>query len=153
MRMALVPVVFIGWAATAIATTAVITVAISTLVPLLVLIAGFETIFALHMNVERIGRYLQIFHERDSGWEHVAMTFGQRFPAGGPDALFTQLFVFGISVNFLPVALGGDITEIVVLAVLHLFAIYRIRMARSAAGRQRATDLERFTQIRDLPTE
>jgi hypothetical protein len=149
VRMALVPIVFIGWAATAIATAAVITVAISTLVPLLVLVAGFETIFALHMNVERIGRYLQVFHEPDGGWEHVAMAFGQKYPGGGPDALFTQLFVFGISVNFLPVALGGDPTEIVVLAVLHLFAIYRIRMARVAAGRQRSSDLEKFTALRD----
>lgn len=152
--MALVPVVFIGWAATAIATAAVITVAISTLVPLIVLVAGFETIFALHMNVERIGRYLHVFHEPDGGWEHVAMAFGQKYPGGGgPDALFTQLFVFGISVNFLPVALGGDPTEITVLAVLHLFAIYRIRMARVAAGRQRSTDLERFIALRDAPTE
>ena len=153
IRMVLVPVVFIGWAATAVATAAVITVAISTLVPLLVLVAGFETIFALHMNVERIGRYLQVFHEQDGGWEHVAMEFGRRFPGGGPDALFTQLFVFGISVNFLPVALGGDTTEIVILAVLHLFAIYRIRMARTAAARQRTTDLERYTQLRDAPSE
>ena len=151
--MALVPVIFIGWAATAIATAAVITVAISTLVPLLVLVAGFEAIFALHMNVERIGRYVQVFHEAEGGWEHVAMAFGQRYPGGGPDPLFTQLFVFGISVNFLPVALGGDPIEIAVLAVLHLLAIYRLRMARSAAGRQRSSDLEKFTALRDSPSE
>ena len=147
VRMALVPVIFIGWAATAVATAAVITVAISTLVPLLVLVAGFEAIFALHMNVERIGRYLQVFHEREGGWEQVAMTFGQRFPGGGPDALFTQLFVFGITVNFLPIALGGDTVEIVILVALHLFAIYRIRMARQAARRQRQEDLDRFAQL------
>lgn len=147
VRMTLVPVIFIGWAATAVATAAVITVAISTLVPLLVLVAGFEAIFALHMNVERIGRYLQVFHEREGGWEHVAMVFGQRFPGGARDALFTQLFVFGISVNFLPVALGGDPVEIGVLVVLHLCAIYRIRLARQAARRQREEDLERFAQL------
>ena len=117
----LVPIIFIGWAATAIATAAVITVAISTLVPLIVLVAGFETLFALHMNVERIGRYLQVFHEADGGWEQVAMAFGQRFP-GGPDPLFAQLFVLAISMNFLPVVLGGELPEIVVLAVLHLLA-------------------------------
>jgi hypothetical protein len=154
IRMALVPAVFIGWAATAIATAAVITVAISTLVPLIILVAGFETILALHMNVERIGRYLQVFHEPEGGWEHVAMAFGQKYPGGGgPDALFTQLFVFGISVNFLPVALGGDTTEIVILAVLHLFAIYRIRMARMAAARQRSADLDKFIALRDERVE
>ena len=66
-RMVLVPLIFIGWAATAIATAAVITVALSTLVPLIILAAGFEAVFALHVNVERIGRYLQVFHEPDDG--------------------------------------------------------------------------------------
>ena len=151
VRMALVPVIFIGWAATAIATAAVITVAISTMVPLLGLVAGFEALFALHMNVERIGRYLQVFHEADGGWEQLAMAFGQRFPGTGPDPMFAQLFVFGISLNFLPVALGGELPEIVVLAVLHLFAVYRIRMARNASRRQRADDLQRFQDLRDQP--
>src|SRR6476660_6277357 len=80
MRMVLVPIVFIGWAGTAVATAAVITVAISTLVPLLILVAGFESVFALHVNVERIGRYLQVFHEGDEpAWENVSTRFSQRF--------------------------------------------------------------------------
>src|SRR5436189_6373315 len=92
-RMVVVPIVFVGWAGTAVATAAVITVAVSTLVPLLVLVAGFEAIFALHVNVERIGRYLQVFHERDSGWERVAMSFAQRFPKTGPDPVISRLFI------------------------------------------------------------
>lgn len=147
-RMVLVPLVFIGWAGTAVATAAVITIALSTLVPLLVLAAGFEAVFALHMNVERIGRYLQVFHEREGGWEQVAMAFGRNFPATGPDPLFAQLFVFGVSVNFLPAALGGEVLEVAVIAALHLVLIYRIRTARAAAARRRVADLERFEQIR-----
>lgn len=146
--MVLVPVVFVGWAGTAVATAAVITVALSTVVPLLVLAAGFETIFALHMNVERIGRYLQVFHERDGGWEQVAMAFGTRFPATGPDPLFAQLFVFGVSVNFLPAALGGEVVEVAIIALVHLAVIYRVRMAKGMAAKGRAEDLERFEQLR-----
>lgn len=149
--MVLVPIVFIGWAGTAVATAAVITVALSTLIPLLVLAAGFEAVFALSMNVERIGRYLQVFHERDGGWEQVAMAFGRRFPGAGPDPLFAQLFVFGVSVNFLPAALGGELLEVGVIAALHLLLVYRIRSARQAAATQRAQDLERFEQIRNEP--
>jgi hypothetical protein len=148
-RMVLMPIVFIGWAATAIATAAVITVAVSTLVPLLVLVAGFESLFALHVNVERLGRYLQVFH--GDQWEQVAMNFGQRFPATSPDPLSSHLFVLAASVNFLPVALGGDVWEIVVLAVLHLLFVNRIRVARGFAARQRAADLERFTALREPP--
>jgi hypothetical protein len=147
-RMVLLPVIFIGWAATAIATAAVITVAVSTLVPLLVLVAGFEAVNALHVNVERIGRYLQVFHEPAGGWERVAMSFGQRFPGTGPDPLFSRLFVFATSVNFLPAALGGDVPEIVVLAILHLLFINRVRLARAAAASQRVEDLDRFIALR-----
>jgi hypothetical protein len=146
-RMILVPVTFVAWAATAIATAAVITVAMSTLVPLMVLAAGFEAIFALHVNVERIGRYLQVFHEPDGGWEHVAMEFGRRFRGGGPDPLFARLFGIAVSVNYLPVALTGEITEMVVLAILHLILIYRIRSARVFASAQREMDLQRFREL------
>jgi hypothetical protein len=106
-RLVLLPVIFIAWAGTVVATAAVITVALSTLVPLLILSAGFEAIFALHTNVERIGRYVQVFHEQADGWEHVAMEYGRRFPGGGPDPLFGRLFTLAVSVNFLPAALGG----------------------------------------------
>jgi hypothetical protein len=145
--MVLLPFIFIGWAGTAVATAAVITVAVSTLVPLLVLVAGFEAVFALHVNVERIGRYLQVFHEREGGWEQVAMEFGRQFPGTGPDPLFSRHFLLATSVNFLPAALGGDVPELVVIAVLHLIFINRVRIARAFAATQRARDLERFETL------
>jgi hypothetical protein len=150
VRMVVLPLTFVGWAATAVATAAVITVAVSTLVPLLILVAGFESLFALHVNVERIGRYVQVFHEgEDNGWETVALRFGQRFAAATPDPLFGRLFVLATSVNFLPAALGWEnIPELAVLAVLHLVFINRIRLARVFAGTQREKDLERFVALK-----
>jgi hypothetical protein len=149
-RMLVVPLVFVGWAATAVATAAVITVAVSTLVPLLILAAGFESVFALHVNVERIGRYLQVFHEgADTGWETVASRFGQRFSAAAPDPLCGRLFVLATSVNFLPAALGWEnVPELVVLAVLHLLFINRIRLARAFVATQREKDLASFLTLR-----
>jgi hypothetical protein len=147
VRMVLIPLVFTVWAATAIATSAVITVAVSILVPLVVLAAGFEAVLALHLNVERIGRYLQVFHETDGrGWEHVTMEFGRRFP-GGPDPLFARLFMTAVSINFLPAALGGTTLEIALLAVVHFVALNRIRLGQIAARAARARDLERFEQL------
>jgi cell division protein FtsW (lipid II flippase) len=149
VRMALVPFVFLGWAACAIAAAALITVAVSTLVPLLVLAAGFEAIFALHVNVERVGRYLQVFHEPEgAGWEHVAMRFGQTFPQAGPDALFARLFVLTVSMNFLPAVLGGTWPELALVGAAHLALLYRIRVAQRFAAGQRAADLERFAALR-----
>jgi hypothetical protein len=148
-RMVVLPIAFIGWAGTAVAAAAVITVPISTLVPLLVLVAGFESVFALHVNVERIGRYLQVFHENGGGWDHVAMLFGERFRPTGPDPLFGRLFVLATSVNFLPAALGFEsMPELAVLALPHLLFINRIRMARAFAAAQRAADLNHFTALR-----
>jgi hypothetical protein len=152
-RMVLLPIIFVGWAGTAVATAAVITVAVSTLVPLLILVAGFEAIFALHVNVERIGRYLQVFHEKQDGWEQVAMRFGERFPGMGPDPLFSRHFLLATSVNFLPAALGGDVPELVIIAILHVIFINRIRLARAFAATQRAKDLERFEALRQERAE
>jgi hypothetical protein len=149
-RMVLLPLIFTGWAGTAVATAAVITVAVSTLVPLLVLVAGFEAIFALHVNVERIGRYLQVFHEQEVGWERVAVSYGQRFPKSGPDPLFSRLFVLATSVNFLPAALGFEnVPELLILAFLHFLFINRVRVGRLYAAKQRTEDMERFRVLRD----
>jgi len=125
-----------------------ITVAITTLVPLLVLVAGFEAIYAMHLNVERIGRYLQVFHEPAGGWEHVAMEFGRRFPGRGPDALFSALFLVATAINYLPVALGGTTPELVTGGLLHLMLAFHIGTARSRASQQRLKDLERFVAIK-----
>ena len=149
-RMLLLPVVFIGWGAAAIATAAVISEPLDTLVPLLILAAGFQAIFALHANVERVGRYLQAFHELDGdGWEGVAMAYGSRFPARGADPLFTRLFVLATFVNFFPAVFSGVPWEIAALTVAHLALIYRLRTAAEFARTQRAEDLDRFRGIRE----
>ena len=154
--MVVLPIVFIGWAGTAVATAAVITVAVSTLVPLLILVAGFEAVFALHVNVERIGRYLEVFHEGENGpgWEHTVSLFARRFPAAALDPLFGRLFVLATSVNFLPAALGWEnMPELVILAALHLVFINRVRLARSFAASQRTEDLQRFLALQRELTE
>jgi hypothetical protein len=73
-----------AWAALTIATAALASTPLATLLPLLVLASVFEAIFALHVGVERIGRYIQVFYEEEGGalrgWEHAAMAFGR--PAG-----------------------------------------------------------------------
>lgn len=149
VRMILLPVTFGLWAAAAVATTAAIQLPIAALLPLLVLAAGFEAIYALHVNVERIGRYLQVFHEAEGGWEHVAMAFGQRFPGRGPDALFSTLFLTATFLNYLPVALGGEIAELIVGGLLHLVLAFHIGTARSRASKQRRQDLEHFQAIKN----
>ena len=76
------------------------------------------------------------------------MAYGQRFPGSGPDPLASLFFVLATSANFLPAALGGEVPEVAVLAILHLLFVNRIRTARLFAAKQRAEDLERFSSLK-----
>jgi hypothetical protein len=72
-----------------------------TLVPFLSIAATFEISVFIYTGVERIGRYLQVYHEEDGqGWEHTVMAYGKNFPGGG-DPLFIPLFSAVAAVNFL----------------------------------------------------
>ena len=150
-RLVLLPLAFAAWAGTAVAASAMTTVAVSlsTLVSLMVLAAGFEAVFALHVNVERIGRYIQAFHgDGPDRWEQVAMAFGRQFPASGPDPLFARLFILSTSVNFFPAALGGEPWEIVAIGACHFALIYRIRRAQVIAASLRTDETRRFEALR-----
>jgi hypothetical protein len=98
VRMALIPVAVIGWAAATIGLLHLTETpghAYAWLVPLSVLVAGFEAVHALNVGVERIGRYLQVYYEGQADgptWETTAMAVGPGLPGGGIDPLFTVLF-------------------------------------------------------------
>jgi hypothetical protein len=166
--------VFVGgvaaWAAATIATAALASSPIATLLPLLVLASVFEAVFALHVGVERVGRYIQVFHEGESdrpdrseapagpdatiasesgGWEHAAMAFGR--PAGAPaiDALFSVPFLLAALCNLAPAMLMNPVrSELIFVGGAHALFALRLVVARQAARKQRAIDLERFRQLK-----
>lgn len=158
-RIVLSVVSLIAWAAITIAMLATLSLPVASLVPLVVLAGAFEAIYALHMGVERIGRYLQAFYEPDEtdasapirdlpAWETAAMRLGREMPAG-PDPLFTVIFGLAVLLNFVPVILAGPApSELFVVGGLHLIVAARLVSARLAAGRQRAADFERFRRMR-----
>ena len=148
-----------AWAALTVATAALAAVPVATLLPLLVLAAAFEVVFSLHVGVERIGRYVQVFFEDDSPqgaepgeirkWEHVAMTFGRSLTGANIDPLFAMFFILATVLNFVPVLTAEPIrVEVIVFGTAHLLLIARILAAKWAAARQRAADLERFQQLK-----
>ena len=142
-----------GWAALTVATVALDSLPIVTLVPLLLLAASFEAVFSLHTGVERVGRYLQVFFEGDApGWERHAMEFGSRFRGQAPDPLFSGVFMAAAFLNFVPVSLADSyLIEYLGLGFIHLLVIGRIAGGRFQASRQRAADLARFRQLKDEP--
>src|SRR5262245_6710492 len=61
---------------------------LASVIPLLVLATTFEVVRVLHLVVERIGRYIQVFHEETvanaplapPAWERAAMQLGPSVP-------------------------------------------------------------------------
>ncbi len=166
-RMWMFVVVLGAWAALTITVTATVPLPVISLVPLLVLVGGFEAINTMHVGVERVGRYLQVFYEdavqepasaaggnerppAGARWEHVAMAYGRAFPGGGGiDALFAPVFAAATLLNLIPVLLPEPTPrELVAIGAAHLLFLVRIVVARQRSGRQRAQDLERFQSLR-----
>jgi hypothetical protein len=154
--MALVPVTFVSWSATTLVLLLFSELPVGSLLSLAVLAAGFETIHALHVGVERIGRYLQVFYEERTStdevqprWETTAMAAGPTLPGGGVDPLFSVLFLSATILNLLPMTLPGvTAVEAAVIGTLHVALVVRILRARTAAAKQRAVELERYRQLR-----
>jgi Flp pilus assembly protein TadB len=137
------------WAALAVVTFALAPFPAASVLPLVVLAAGFEIVFTLHTGVERIGRFLQVFHEDATGWEHIAMAYGQRYGGSAGDPLFANFFRTAAVLNAIPAAYARPLpVEWVVVGVIHALFIVRVEVARRQAARQRATDLERFRQLK-----
>lgn len=139
----------VAWGGLTVATAALAALPVATLLPLLVLAGVFEAVFSLHTGVERVGRYLQVFHEDTAGWEHAAMAYGRAPRGSGTDPLFTAFFLGATVLNFVPVLIADPVaTEVVVIGAAHVLLLVRVLLARRASGRQRGVDLERFEKIR-----
>ena len=158
VRMALLPLTFVWWAGLSIVLVLFSELPVAALFTLAVLAASFEAVHALHVGVERIGRYLQVCYEEagvdDSviesrpRWETTAMAVGPALPGGGIDPLFTILYCCAAVTNVIPALLPLPTPlEIAVIGALHVLFIIRVMRARVAAGRQRAIELERFRHI------
>jgi len=122
------------------------------LLPLLVLAAGFEGVRALHIGVERVGRYIQVFHEAPGQglplWETAAMEPGPRQAGLSLSPLFSPLFMLA---GFANAALSWDPLApvlVVAWAGAHAALLVRIVVATRACRAQRAADLAHFRALR-----
>jgi len=139
----------VSWGAFTMATAALASLPVATFLPLLVLAVTFEAVFSLHVGIERIGRYLQVFHEDATGWEHTAMAFGRPLKGTGTDPLFVAHFLIATILNIVPALLAEPVQlEITVVGTAHLLFVLRVVIAWRSAGRQRAADLKRFEEMK-----
>jgi hypothetical protein len=160
LRLIVTSLTFVTWSALLLA-AARLSGPVLGLVPLVALAAGFEVVFAAHVGVERVGRYIQVHYEPAEGgppaWERLALAIGPRANAGsGIDALFSGLFVAATLLNFAVTGLmsrGFWATlgwsaglEIAACAVVHAVFIGRVLRARRFAATQRDRDLALFSE-------
>lgn len=122
------------------------------LLPLLVLVAGFEGVRALHIGVERVGRYIQVFHEGAGrslpAWERAAMLAVRPAFALTLSPLFTPLFTLACLAN---AVLSWDPLApalVAIWAAAHVALLARIGLVTHACRRQRAADLAHFQSVR-----
>ncbi len=134
------------------------------LIPLVVLVAGFEVGFALHVGVERIGRYLQVRYEAGNG-DACRAGSEPRWPsasrAGGVDPLFLRVFLAAAVLNLArrsvdvgaqprsPWMNSAPIRPKLVVFGLVLHAAVAVRWIRAArfARSQRARELAAFENL------
>jgi hypothetical protein len=126
--------------------------------PLIVLLATFEVIRSLHLGIERIGRYLQVFYEESASaeaplappaWERTAMTFGPAIPGAGGHPFFFPIFLIATFVNFLAVVLPSPVLVAgVTMAVPHLAFIIWMVYCERGMRRQRETELARYRVLK-----
>ena len=159
LRPVLALVGLVGWALILTAVLAWIPYPMASIIPLLVLLATFEVIRPLHFGAERVGRYLQVFHEEAGqperplsetpSWERVAMRLST-VPGTGGHPLFVPLFFLATIVNTLPVLLAqppATPIELAALGVPHAaFVIWLLKSDR-AMRTQRAAELEHFRAL------
>src|SRR5262245_34969091 len=107
LRLTLSLVGLAAWAVTLVAILAWLPNPIAGSIPLLLLIATFEVNRMLHLGVERIGRYLQVFYEdRDDtrlttpAWERTAMALGPTVPGAGGHPLLLPIFFLATLLNY-----------------------------------------------------
>jgi hypothetical protein len=151
----------VGWAALLVAVLTWLAQPLASVMPLLVLLATFEVVRSLHLGVERIGRYIQVFFEegpRSSepttppAWERTAMAFGPSLPGAGGHPYFLPVFFMATVVNFLAVLFPGPVpVELVTLGIPHLSFVIWLVYCDRGMRKQRATELARFRALRDSP--
>jgi hypothetical protein len=150
------------WAVTLLTVLIALPNPVASVIPLLVLVATFEALRGLNSGVERIGRYLQVFHERPiyegvglgaPAWEETAMHLAPRAPGAGGHPLFLPIFLMATAANLLAVLFPGPVlVELVAAGMVHLAFVVWILYADREMRQQRARELAAFRALRETRT-
>ena len=157
LRLIVSAITFVAWGSL-LPTTSALSNSLAVLVPLVVLAGGFEVVFAAHVGVERVGRYLAAHYETTEGalpaWERTASKLGQDPSAAtSVDPLFTRVFGIATLVNLIVTARAPwepEVTQLIgllLVAAAHVGFGLRLIKGLRFAQEQRLRDAEIFGRI------
>jgi hypothetical protein len=154
-RLAICLAGLVGWALTLLIVLAWVANPIAGTVPLLLVVATFEMNRMLHLGIERIGRYLQVFFEEAApdaastpAWERTVMRLGPSLPGAGGHPLLVPIFFSATLINFLSVLLPGPTPiELGAMTVPHVSFLIWMLYADRGMRQQRERELEEFRKI------
>jgi hypothetical protein len=165
VRVLLLAIAWVGWAALATAIMLVLPAAPLLALPLVLVLATFEVNLGTVRTAERIADYLRVvFEERRDvpGWETASADLAGRNPAASGDPLFFWVFVAVLCANYLCVivAVGEaadpsarvreDSLDLAVATAVHGAVLVRFVLARHGLMSARSGELERLrTAIRE----
>jgi hypothetical protein len=145
-----------AWALTLVTVLAWVPNPIAGTIPLLLIVSTFEVNRMLHLGIERIGRYLQVFFEESApdaatapAWERTVMRLGPSLPGAGGHPLLLPIFFSATLINFLSVVLPGPTPiELGAMTVPHVSFVIWMLYADRGMRQQRQRELEAFRTMK-----
>jgi hypothetical protein len=161
VRVLVVVITWVGWAALALTIMLVVPAPLLLLVPLVLLLAGFEANLTIVRTTDLMSTYLRVTFEEDRGvaaWETVSANLVRRGRATRDDPLFLWVFMAFVAASYLCVVLASgetaeatarnrqDAIDLALVTSVHLAVAGRFAMARRWLRVARAADRDRFRE-------
>jgi uncharacterized membrane protein len=158
VRVLAVVVAWVGWAALALTIMLVVPAPLLLLVPLVLLLAGFEANLKIVRTTDLMAAYLRVTFEEGRGvasWETVSASLERRGRATRDDPLFFWAFMAFIAASYLCVVLASgetaeatarnrqDAIDLALVTSVHLAVAARFAMARRWLRGVRGADRDR----------
>ena len=158
-RVQLVVLVWVAWAALALAIMLVVPAPLLLLVPLALLLAGFEANLRVVRGTDVMAAYLRVTFEEDRGvpaWETASARLDRRGRATRDDPLFIWIFVALVAASYLCVVLASgetaeasarnrqDVVDLALVTASHVGVAIRFVVARRWLQAVRRADGDRF---------
>jgi hypothetical protein len=161
-RLLFLAIAWVGWASLATAIMLVLPAVPLLVLPLVVLLAGFDVNLAMVRGAEHIAAYLRVACEERRavpGWETASADLARRHPESVADPLFFWLFAAVLGANYLCVVLAvgetadpaihvrEDSLDLALVTALHVAVLVRFVLGRRGLMGGRERELQKVRAV------